>query len=80
MKNRTYEIAKNCNYDGYKRALTSMVCKLFDKKTGSGAIVTSKAGASVNEQLAEELHKPVTEISKEEKSMRNLKTIFGQQI
>ena len=31
----------------------------FDKKTGSGAIVTSKVGVSVNEQLAEELHKPV---------------------
>ena len=31
-----------------------MVYKFFDKKTGSGA------GISVNEQLAEELHKPVT--------------------
>ena len=80
MKNRTYKIARNCNYDGYKRALASMVCKFFDKKTGSGAIVTSKAGASVNKQLAEELNKPVTKISKEEKSMWNLKTIFGQQI
>ena len=28
-----------------------MVCKFFDKKTGSGA--------SVNEELPEELHKPV---------------------
>ena len=37
-----------------------MVYKFFDKKTGSGAIATSRAGVSVNEQLAEELHKPVT--------------------
>ena len=29
------------------------------KKTGSGVIATSNAGISVNEQLAEELHKPV---------------------
>ena len=31
-----------------------MVYNIFDKKTGSGAIVTSKAGLSVNEQLAKE--------------------------
>ena len=37
-----------------------MVYKIFDKKTGPGAIATSKAGVSVNEQLAEELHKPIT--------------------
>ena len=36
-----------------------MVYKFFDKKTASGAIATSKAGVSVNEQLAEELHKPL---------------------
>ena len=46
-----------------------MVYKFFDKKTGSGA--------SVNEELAEELHKPV--INGEE-SMRDLKKLFGQQI
>ena len=38
-----------------------MVYKFFNKKTGSGGRVTSKAGISVNEQLAEELHKLVTE-------------------
>ena len=31
----------------------------LDKKTGSGAIATIKAGASVNEELAQQLHKPV---------------------
>ena len=43
-------MARNCKYDGYQRALASMVFKCFDKKTGSGL--------SVNEQLAEELHQP----------------------
>ena len=52
MKGRAYEIAGNRGHDGYQRALASMVYKFFDKKTGSRA--------SVNEQLAEELHKPVT--------------------
>ena len=48
MKGRTYAVAINRNYDGYQRALTSMVCKCFDKKPGTRI--------RVNEQLAEELH------------------------
>ena len=51
LEDRAYEIARNCKYDGYQRALASMVYTYFDKKTGSGI--------SVNELLAEELHKPV---------------------
>ena len=42
-----------------------MVYKFFDKKTGSGD--------SVNNQLAEELHKPVTKKFKRTK-------VYGQQI
>ena len=38
-----YEIPRNHNYDGYKRALASMVYTFFDRKTGSGT--------SVNEEL-----------------------------
>ena len=38
-------------------------------------------GISVNEQLAEELHKPGTKkFKKEEESLPDLKTMFGQQI
>ena len=51
LKDRVFEIATNCNYDRYQRALASMVYKFFDKKTG--------LGVSVNGQLAEELHKQV---------------------
>ena len=51
MKGRAFEILRNCNYDGNQRVLPSMVYNFFDKKTGSGI--------SVNEQLAEELNKPV---------------------
>ena len=59
MKDRAYEIAINGNYDGHQRALASMVYRFFDKKTGSGI--------SVNEQVAEELHKPVTKNFKRRK-------------
>ena len=58
LQNRAYEIARNCNYDRYQRALGSMVCKFFNKKTGSGV--------NVNE-LAKELHKPVTKKLKRRK-------------
>ena len=51
LKDGAYEIARNCKYDGYQRTLASIIYKLFDKKIGSGV--------RVNEQLAEELHKPV---------------------
>ena len=36
VKDRAYEIARNCGYDGYQGALTSIVFKFFDKKTRSG--------------------------------------------
>ena len=49
MKNRAYEIARNHNYDGYQRALASMVYKFLDKKTG--------LEISVNKQLAKKLYK-----------------------
>ena len=72
LKDRAYKIVRNRNYDGYQRELASMVYKVFDKKAGSGV--------SVNEQLAEELHKPVIKKLKRRKSVRELTTIFGQQL
>ena len=65
MKDGAYEIVRNCNYDGYQRALASMVYKIFDKKSGSGA--------SVNEQLTEQLHKPVTKTFKRRNVYTRLK-------
>ena len=47
---RVYKSIVNPKYDGYQTGLASIVNKFFDKKTGSGA--------SVNEGLAQELHKP----------------------
>ena len=59
MKGRAFEIARNRNYDGYQRALASMVYTFFDKKTGSRV--------SVNEQLAKELLKTVIKKFKRKK-------------
>ena len=49
LKSKAYEIERNCNYDGYQRALASTAYTFFDKNTGSGI--------SVIEQTADELPK-----------------------
>ena len=55
LKNRAFDIAKDPKYDGYQRGLASMVYKFFDSKvSGSGAKLILE-----NEQLANELHKPI---------------------
>ena len=55
LKNKAFDIAKDPKYDGYQRGLASMVYKFFDSKvSGSGAKLIPD-----NEQLANELHKPI---------------------
>ena len=56
LKGRAYEIARNCNYDGYQRALASIVYTFFDKKK-------KESGISV----AQELHEPIIKKPKERK-------------
>ena len=56
VRDKAFNIAKNPKYDGYQPGLASMVYKFFDKKSkGSGVNMPLK----FNEQLAEELHKPI---------------------
>ena len=56
LKDIAFNIAKNPKYNGYQRGLAFMVYKLFDKKQkGSGVNIPLK----FNEQLAEELFKPI---------------------
>ena len=63
LRDKAFNIAKDPKYDGYQRGLASMVYKCFDKKTkGSGVILANKSAIKYipqNEQLAEELHKPI---------------------
>ena len=55
LKNKAFDIAKDPKYDGYQRGLGSMVYKFFDSKvSGSDAKRIPE-----NEQLANELHKPI---------------------
>ena len=63
LRDKAFNIAKNPKYDGYQRGLDSMVYKVFNKKTkGSGVTLANKSAIKSipqNEQLAEELHKPI---------------------
>ena len=73
LNNKAFDIAKDPKYDGYQRGLASMVYKFFDSKvSGSGAKLTLQ-----NEQLAEELHKPIIRNLKKEKYIQHLKIKFG---
>ena len=56
LKNKAFEIGSNPKYDGYQRRLASMVYKFFDKKSKGTGI---KSEIKQNQQLANELHKPI---------------------
>ena len=80
LRDKAFNVAKNPKYDGYQRGLASMVYKFFDKKTkGSGVTLTNKS-IPQNEQLVEELHKPIIRKFKKEEYIQHSKTIFGLQI
>ena len=56
LRDKAFNIAKNPKYDGYQRGLASMVYKFFDKKSAGGGV---NIPLEFNEQLAQELHKPI---------------------
>ena len=53
MHDKAFDIPKYSKYDGY---LASMLCKFFDKKTSGSGINNANM---LDQQLAEELHKPI---------------------
>ena len=60
LRDKSFNIAKDLKYDGYQRGLASMVYKFFDKKAAGSGIKSMPQ----NEQLTEELHKPIIRKSK----------------
>ena len=76
LRNRAFNFAKDQKYDGYQRGLASMVYKFFDKKSKrSGTKNINTKLAPQNQQLAEELHKPI--IRKFEKRKVHAAYIWG---
>ena len=56
VRYRAFNIAKNPKYDGYQRIFFSKVYRFFNKTTSGSGINND---IKQNQQLAEELHKPV---------------------
>ena len=63
LRDKAFNIAKDPKYGGYHRGLASMVYKFFDKKSAGNGIKSMPQ----NEQLAEELHKPINKKFKQRK-------------
>ena len=69
MRDKAFNIAKNPKYDRYQRGLASTAYKFFDKKTSGSGIKNENIS---NNELAEELHKPVIRKFKKKKYNRLL--------
>ena len=67
---KAFTIAKNPKYDRYQRGLASVVYKFFDKKSPAGAV---KNWIIPNQELAEELHKPIIRKSEKQKVYSSFK-------
>ena len=55
LRDKAFNIAKDSKYDRCQRGLPSTVYEFFDKKTAGSCIKSMPQ----NDQLAEELHKPI---------------------
>ena len=62
LKDKAFKIPSDPNYDGYQRGLTSMVYKVFDKKSSGSGI-----DKEPNYQLANEIHKLIVRKFKKRK-------------
>ena len=68
LEDKAFAIANNVKYDGYQRGLASMIYKFFDRKS-KGAGIKSMS----NQQLANELHKPIIRQFKKRKVCSSFK-------
>ena len=59
LRDKAFNIAKDPKYDGYQSGLASMVYKFLDKKSKGSGLLHAIKSTPQNEQLAEELHKPI---------------------
>ena len=69
-RDKAFNIAKNPKYDKYQKGLVSMVYKSFEKRSSGSGIENE---IKQNEQLAEELHKPIIKKFKRRKVHSALK-------
>ena len=82
LKKKAFDIVTDPKYDGYQRGLAYNVYNFFDKKSvGSGAKRVNTKIAPQNQQLAEELHKPIVKKFKKRKVYSTFKdNIWGAEL
>ena len=80
LRDKAFNIAKNPKYDGYQRGLASMVYKFFDKKTKGSGVTLANKSIPQNEQLPQELNKPIIRKFKKGRYIQHSKRVFGLQI
>ena len=56
LSNKAFNATRNLGHDGYQCTLASIVSKCFDKKSSGNGV---KSEIMKNQELAEELHKPI---------------------
>ena len=80
LPDKAFNIAKNPKYDGFQRCIAVVAYELFDK-TSSGPITFGgpiKSKIMSNQQLAEELRKPIIRKNEKRKVYSSFKdNIFG---
>ena len=59
LHDTAFKTVSNQKYDGYQCVLASMVYRFFDKKAGVTSI-HEVTGIFENQELANELHRPIT--------------------
>ena len=73
LRDKAFNIAKNPKYDGYQSGLASIVYNFFDKNSSGSGIKSMP-----NQQLANELHKPIIKELKKRKVYSSFKyNIWG---
>ena len=82
LRDKVFKIAKSPKCDEYQSELASMVFRFFDKKSvflADKAIFVSPGKSEImsNQQLAEQLHKPIIRKFEKRKYTNFLQTTFG---
>ena len=73
LKDKAFETGDNPKYEGYQRRLASLVYKVFDKKSKGTGI---KNETKENQQLPNEIHKPIIRKLKKIKVYSSFKDNF----
>ena len=74
LHNKAFNIAKNPKYNGYQKDHASMVYRFLDKEASGGTVKSENIS---NEELTEELHKPIIKKIQKKVQSPSVDNIWG---